>query len=170
MKIDSIYTPSALARTMVDAAGVSLGAGHLIADFAAGSGELLIAAHERWPLAQIVATDINPTETQFLKRKNNSWQIGRCDFLNPKSRNGSLILRRLIGKITLVILNPPFSCRGGKKVVASTSGISVKCSVGLAFVVNSIDYLTVGGTLVVILPLGSLFRRGTLRRGNCSEN
>lgn len=156
MKIDSIYTPSALARAMVDAAGVSLGAGHLIADFAAGSGELLNAAQSKWPLAQIVATDIDSTEARFLRVKNNGWQIGICDFLDPKSRNGSSILRRLVGKTKLVILNPPFSCRGGKKVVASASAISVKCSVGLAFVVNSIDYLAAGGPLVAILPLGSL--------------
>lgn len=157
MKIDSIYTPSALARTMVDAAGVSLGAEHLIADFAAGSGELLNAAQSKWPLAQIVATDIDSTEARFLRGKNNGWQIGICDFLDPKSRNGSSILRRLVGRTKLVILNPPFSCRGGKKVVASASAISVKCSVGLAFVVNSIDYLAAGGALVSILPLGSLF-------------
>jgi len=130
MKIDCIYTPSALAREMVDAAGVCLNGGHLIADFAVGSGELLIAACERWPLASIVATDIDRVETQLLKKQNSGWQIGRCDFLNPKSKNASPILRKLVDRINLILLNPPFSCRGGKRVVAMASGTSVKCSLG----------------------------------------
>jgi len=155
-KIDSIYTPSAVAHFMVDSAGVMLGAKDLVADFAAGSGELLIAAHERWPLAQIVATDISRDETKLLKRKGGNWEIGTCDFLDPKSRNHSQVLRRVLGKTSLVIINPPFSCRGGTRISASASGTWVKCSIGMAFVVNSVDYLATGGTLVAILPSGCL--------------
>ncbi len=155
-KIDSIYTPTAIARVMVDAANISLGEEGFVADFAAGRGELLAAAQGRWPSARITGTDIDASETRFLKRKYSGWQVGRCDFLNPKSRNNSAILRGLIGRTSLVILNPPFSCRGGKRVAASTSGHLVKCSVGMAFVVNSVDYLMARGTLVAILPSGCL--------------
>ena len=61
-----------------------------------------------------------------------------------------------MGQTNLVLLNPPFSCRGGKRVSATARGITVRCSVGLAFVVNSLDYLAEGGELITVLPEGSL--------------
>ena len=56
-----------------------------------------------------------------------------------------------------MLLNPPFSCRGGGgRVSVTVGGATSKCSMGLAFVVNSIDYLSVDGELIAVLPEGSL--------------
>ena len=127
-----------------------------VADFAAGSGELLLAAESLWPMATLVGTDIDSRAVRTLRRVSDNWRIGVCDFLNPRSRQSSLLLRGLIGHTDLALLNPPFSCRGGRRVSATVSGVSSKCSVGLAFVVNSIDYLANGGELIAVLPEGSL--------------
>ena len=104
----------------------------------------------------MVATDIDPQAVRNLRKVSGSWRTGVCDFLNPRSRRSSPVLRSLIERTNLVFLNPPFSCRGGKRVSATIGGTSLKCSMGLAFVVNSIDYLTECGELIAVLPEGSL--------------
>ena len=128
----------------------------VVADFAAGAGELLLAAAAVWPTATLVATDIDSQAVRKLREKSKAWRTGVCDFLNPRSRQGSPLLRSLVGHTNLVLLNPPFSCRGGKRVSATIGNVTWKCSVGLAFVVNSIDYLAEGGELIAVLPAGSL--------------
>ena len=156
--MDRIYTPPYLATLMARAsrAPPNQSEEFIVADFAAGSGELLLAAASLWPMATMVATDIDTRAVRNLREMPDSWRIGVCDFLNPRSRQSSSLLRSLIGHTNLVLLNPPFSCRGGKRVSATIGGLTSKCSVGLAFVVNSIDYLAVGGELVAVLPEGSL--------------
>ena len=128
----------------------------VVADFAAGSGELLLAAATIWPKATMVATDIDRQAVRNLRKVSDGWRTGVCDFTNPRSRQSSPVLRGLYGRTNLVLLNPPFSCRGGEKVSATVAGATSKCSPGLAFVVNSIDYMTEGGELVAVLPQGSL--------------
>ena len=156
--MDRIYTPPYLAALMAKAscARPSHSEEFVVADFAAGSGELLLAAETVWPQATVVATDIDPQAIRNLRKVSDSWRTGVCDFLNPRSRRSSPVLRSLNGRTNLVLLNPPFSCRGGKRVSATIGGVSLKCSVGLAFVVNSIDYLTEYGELIAVLPEGSL--------------
>ena len=128
----------------------------LVADFAAGYGELLLAAAVVWPTATMVATDIDSQAVRKLSQISDNWRTGVCDFLNPRSRRSSPILRSLIGRTNLVLLNPPFSCRGGKRVSATIAGVTSKSSPGLAFVANSFDYIAEGGELIAVLPEGSL--------------
>ena len=128
----------------------------VVADFAAGSGELLFAAETRWPKATVVATDIDPLAVRSLRATSRGWRTGVCDFLNPRSRRSSSLLRSLIGHTDLVLLNPPFSCRGGKRISATSGGVTTKSSLGLAFVANAIDYLADGGELIAVLPEGSM--------------
>lgn len=134
----------------------SQGEEFVVADFAAGPGELLFAAESLWPMASVVATDIDPLAVRKLRALSRGWRTGVCDFLNPRSRRSSSLLRSLMGHTDLVLLNPPFSSRGGKRIPATTGGVTTKCSLGLAFVVNAIDYLADGGELIAVLPEGSM--------------
>ena len=156
--MDQIYTPPYLAALMAKAsrARPSQSEEFIVADFAAGSCELLLAAASVWPTATMVATDIDSRAVCNVRKISNSWRTGVCDFLNPRSRRSSPVLRSLKRRTNLVLLNPPFSCRGGKRISASLGDVSSKCSLGLAFVVNSIEYLTEGGELIAVLPQGSL--------------
>ena len=156
--MDKIYTPPHLASLMAKAShtGPSISARFVVADFAAGTGELLLAAKAMWPAATVVANDTDPQAVRTLRKLSESWRIGACDFLNSRSRRNSSLLRSLLKGVDLVLLNPPFSSRGSTRVSATAGGVTSKCSVGLAFVVNSIDYLTDGGELVAVLPAGSL--------------
>lgn len=156
--MDKIYTPPYLAAMMARASTASpkRGEGFIVADFAAGSGELLLAAATMWPDSTIVATDIDSQAVRDLRMKTEGWLTGICDFTNPRSRNNSPVLRNLNGRTNLVLLNPPFSSRGGVRVSVTAGGSISKCSLGLAFVMNSIDYIAEGGELIAVLPQGSL--------------
>jgi hypothetical protein len=155
-KKDSIYTPASLAASMVDSAGdLSMNPRAPVVDFAAGHGELLQAARNRWPEADFVATDIDRRAVKLLKL-DGRWRVASCDFLNPRSRIRCSVLKELRSSAGLILLNPPFSCRGGTRVLASASDVGIPCSIGLAFVVNSVDYLAAGGVMVTVLPSGSL--------------
>ena len=156
--MDRIYTPPCLAALMAQAstASPSESGEFVVADFAAGSGELLLAAASVWPKATMVATDIDSRAVRNLRRVSGSWRTGVCDFMNPRSRQNSPVLRSLDRRTNLVLLNPPFSCRGGERLSVTVGGATSKCSMGLAFMVNSIDYLAVGGELIAVLPEGSL--------------
>ena len=120
--MDQIYTPPYLAALMAKAsrARPSQSEEFIVADFAAGSGELLLAAASVWPTATMVATDIDSRAVCNVRKISNSWRTGVCDFLNPRSRRSSPVLRSLKRRTNLVLLNPPFSCRGGKTDICLT--------------------------------------------------
>ena len=127
-----------------------------VADFAAGRGELLRAARERWPSAEIIAVDLNTRAVAKLRRKNPNWRVGRCNFLDPASRKRTPVLTELQGQLSLVVLNPPFSYRGGCRYSASFDGSRVTCGPAMAFVLASLPYLRPDGDLLAVLPAGLL--------------
>lgn len=126
----------------------------IIADFAAGDGNLLTAAQERWPDATIIATDLSARKVRSLCHRFPHWQVDTCDFLRAASK--SSLLSTMINKIDVILLNPPFSCRGGRRYVVSVSEEPVHCSIALAFVLSSVPLLADGGQLIAILPAGCL--------------
>ena len=128
----------------------------LIADFAAGEGDLLRVAEAKWPNAEIVAADIDSATAKRLRRKNAGWSIGVANFLDAESRSRSRVLRRVKGKVDLLLLNPPFSCRGGKKVSVEVEDQNLDCSIAMAFVLLGIEYLRKGGEIRAVLPAGSV--------------
>lgn len=139
---------------MVRSAG-NIGYG-FIADFAAGGGELLTAAMSLWPKRRFVATDISTRCVSSLCRREPKWLSGRCDFLLSTSRERCRPLKAVEGKVSLVLLNPPFSYRGGKYWIATVGSRSVRCSLALAFVITSLKYLARRGKIVAVLPAGCL--------------
>ena len=128
----------------------------LVADFAAGNGDLLRVARARWPRCRIVATDIDDSRIRALRRDHSDWMVGKCDFLNPTSRRMCRLLQDVRGRVSLVLLNPPFSCRGNKRFSAFANGQEILCSRAMAFVLTSVDFLSPRGRLAVILPAGCL--------------
>ena len=152
--IDEIFTPSHLANDLVELATASGRGLGVVADFAAGEGALLRAALQRQPSLEVVALDISPTTVRKLQTTNPSWQVGSCDFLNPRSRASSLVLRRNRGRVSTALLNPPFSCRGGHREQVSLGGKCLTCSVAMAFILTAVDYLAPNGQIVAVAPRG----------------
>lgn len=150
---DQFFTPRYVARRLVSFFRSETQS--CIADFAAGDGELLRAAMEKWPNARYVATDVDDSCVATLRRNHPAWDVGKCDFLNQRSRRASRLLRDMVGTARLVLLNPPFTCRGNQTERVETQLDTVRCSVSMAFVLHAIPYLSPTGRLVAVLPASS---------------
>jgi predicted RNA methylase len=152
--VDHFYTPTSVAIRMVQC--VSSTKISLIADFAAGYGELLRAGQSHWPGVPCIATDINKQVISKLRREESRWLIGNCDFLNPNSRRLCRALPNALGRVSVVLLNPPFSCRGARHYQVDFNESKIRCSLALAFVLESLPFLAPEGELVALLPVGCL--------------
>ena len=150
--MDTHYTPSAIAKSLV--AAVSHLKPRLIADLAAGKGHLLFEAEHFWPSATILATDIDHNAIVHLANIRPSWKIGRCDLRNARSRSSCQALRNTLASVCLLLLNPPFSCRGGTRYSVHTSQGHISASAGLSFLILATHYLAKDGNIVSILPYG----------------
>lgn len=152
LKADSFYTPRFIAETLVNHARVSRV--EWICDFAAGAGELLKAARSRWPNANIAAFDINKHVVGQLKRWHRDWRIEAHDFFGDES--ASPLLNEIKGKVSLCVLNPPFSHRGAGRTDVKMDDACIRCSFGIAFIIRALRFLAPAGELLCILPQGSL--------------
>lgn len=152
MSVDQYFTPARIAAAMVSP--FRSREESLVADFAAGNGDLLMAARTRWPGCGILATDLDDSRVRMLRQSQPDWLVGKCDFLRQVSRRKSAILRQAEGKVSLVLLNPPFSCRGNERVRAMLEEQEILCSRAMAFVIDSIPYLSPAGRLAAVLPAG----------------
>ena len=152
--IDEIFTPSHLANELVELATARRRELGVVADFAVGDGALLRAAVQRQPSLEVVGLDIRRTTVHKLQALNSSWQIGSCDFINPRSRASSPVLRRNRGRVSTALLNPPFSCRGARREQVSLGDKRLTCSIAMAFILTAVDYLTPDGQIIAVAPRG----------------
>ncbi len=147
--MDAIYTPPELAQFLASA--TSLVSPAAIADFAAGDGALLRAAAERWPDARLFGSDIDETAVLSVGAG-----IARCDAkVHDLLADGN---DSALGNQTfnLILLNPPFSCRGNTRFQAGFAGQIYSASKALAFVARALKYLAIDGELIAILPASVL--------------
>ncbi|MBN8600341.1 MAG: N-6 DNA methylase [Planctomycetes bacterium] len=147
---DQFFTPKNLAFAAVRAAKIRKV--QIVADFAAGHGDLLAAAIDRWPSCQIFANDIDPLCARTLRKLKSIHSVSCCDFLDERSRKASKILKSLLNACDIVLLNPPFSGRGSAACIAESRAGRIRCSRAFAFVLTAFDYLKMGGELIAILP------------------
>src|SRR4051812_11851320 len=125
MKNDRHYTPGAVAERLVSAARCRLV--RTVADFAAGTGDLLRAGSRRWPAAKFIGIDTDPRALAELRRANATWKSTRANFLNPRLISARL-KRMRVRTVDLVLLNPPFSARKVKTVeVVLPDKAKIKC-------------------------------------------
>ena len=155
MTLDEHYTPSELAKIAVR--HLSVWRPQIVADMSAGEGSLLLEAGRRWPSARIVATDIDAGAVRRLAQMDRErWTVGRCNLFADKSRSACGVLRKIQGKVDALLLNPPFSCRGGSYRIVPTPEGAVRSSPAMAFLLVSLRYLSPRGEAVAILPAGAV--------------
>ena len=152
--VDIHYTPSAVAKSLVQAARDLRP--EFIADLAAGRGDLLFEAERVWPRATFVATDIDGRAIRRLARLRPSWIVGRCDLRNRQSRAGCRALKKVLNSACLLLLNPPFSCRGGTRFLVETSDDSIYASTAMSFLLLASKYAADRGHIISVLPFGCL--------------
>ena len=124
----------------------------LIADLAAGNGDLLIEAERVWPKATFVATDIDRRAIRRLARLRPSWTVGRCDLRNARSRGSCQALNQLLQSACLMALNPPFSCPGGTRFRVQTPDGPLHASTAMSFLLLAASYVGAGGHMISVLP------------------
>jgi len=120
-----------------------------IGDFACGNGSLLELAP--FPNKLVYGLDIDPSVITALRSRYPEWHLCSGDFLNPCLQT-QRFLHELVGALDMIVLNPPFSCRGGTKEYVYVDGKDVGCSKSLAFVLKSMPFLKEKGSLMAILP------------------
>lgn len=152
--MDNHYTPTAVAKSLV--AAVHDLEPRLIADLAAGRGDLLLEAERKWPTSTFAAADIDSRSIRHLARMRPSWMVGHCDLRNPRSRSSSRMLRELHHSACLILLNPPFSCRGGTKYSVKLQDQYVSAGTAMSFLLTAMKYASENGHIASIMPLGCL--------------
>lgn len=152
--IDQHFTPAWLADLVADALPSTVHG--LAIDPAAGSGALL-ASLERRGQSQLhpVAMDIDPVVVAGLRDAHPGWTISAADSLNPRSRAASRAWQasRSMG-VEVVLLNPPFSYRGGPSTSISFGQFTGRLSPAARFVAMAIEDLRPRYGIVGILPNG----------------
>ena len=153
--MDSYYTPNEIAKEMVNS--IKDLNPDLIADFAVGNGALLKVASEKWASAKFVANDIDPSVVKELKTNFPSWMTCSRDFFDSQLVLNCRVLSKIKKKVSLILLNPPFSCRGGVVKIVEINGQNIRCSNAMAFLIKAMEFLSEEGQLVAVLPISSLF-------------
>jgi predicted RNA methylase len=150
MKInDSFYTPSVLAEKLISYA-VSKKF-DTVADFCVGDGELLRAARMMWPDIACFGSDICNNAILKTKQVHPDWQLDQINFLDNSSRQCSSALSKN-PVFDLILLNPPFSCRGGTIHRVEYDQDTFFVSTAMRFLVTALQYLDVNGAMYAILP------------------
>ena len=152
--MDAFYTPVDVANHLVD--GISVNRCRIVADFSCGKGSLLEAFERRNKSRVQIANDIDKTVIREVARAHPKWKMSVVDFLSAQSRRSSSILREIIGKVDVILLNPPFSNKGNTFLIAHISGVEIKCSRAAAFVAAAIPFLSPRGIIRAILPSSTL--------------
>jgi hypothetical protein len=153
-RLDAHYTPEHIAKALV---GAICHEGVRVAfDPAVGSGELLQAGEARWPEAEVVGWDNDAETLRQTQRSHEEWQLAAVDFLSARSRSRSERLRRILGRVDVALVNPPFSCRGNRALVAGFRSEEVRCSTAMSFLITLDRYVALGGVIAALLPAGCM--------------
>jgi methylase of polypeptide subunit release factors len=151
---DAHYSPPAIAAAVADQLDLRSIDRPTVIDFAVGQGALLHAVRRRFPNAALHGTDISQATVRLLRETQPAWCVGRCDFLSARSRAASALARAGVC-YDAVVLNPPFSYRGGARRKVRLGEAEFEGSPAAAFVSLATSYVE-HGEVVAVLPAGSL--------------
>lgn len=150
---DSYYTPPLLADKLVGFIASSQISRAV--DFCVGNGDLLKAVAKRYGDAELYGTDISDDALTKLSKDCPSWHLGRCDFRKDNSIDKVTFLIK--GKFDLIVLNPPFTCKGSVVESITFEGIEYRVSTAMLFLMRALKYLASNGGLYAILPISCVY-------------
>lgn len=150
---DSYYTPSLLADKLT---------GYVIAkhvrtaiDFCVGDGDLLKAVARRYKNVKLYGTDISDDAIEKLSCDCPEWHLAQCDFRDDKCLEK---VNFLTGKkFDLIMLNPPFTCKGSIIEQIEFEGEEYKVSTAMYFLIRALRFLNDNGGLYAILPISCVY-------------
>lgn len=145
---DNFYTPIELAdklASLIIEDGIKT-----VIDFCVGNGDLLKAVQRKFPNVECFGTDIAIEAIEPLRESQPAWKLEVCDFsVTERFDELSDFNQR---KYDLIVLNPPFTCKGSSICKIEFEDISYKVSTAMMFVTNALKYRADDGVLYAILP------------------
>ena len=154
---DRHYTPSWLADQLAEL--VPPRAKHVV-DLSAGGGALLEAVERRLPEARLAAADIDANAVSALRNRHPAWVISRANSLDPASYRSSAAFRRQLRGYDAAVLNPPFSYRGGARLVVRHAGKDFRVAPATAFIAHALSWVQSTGVIAAIVPTNVMNVRG----------
>ena len=150
---DSYYTSTPLAKKLISYVADK----HFssVADFCVGDGELLRAAQSIWNNIDCYGVDISPEVISELKVVHPKWFVKECDFTNSSARKKCKITNNKL--YDLIVLNPPFTCKGSTINKVIFNGEEYRASTAMMFVVEALQYIHKNSILLAILPISCAY-------------
>ncbi len=150
--VDSYYTDSVLADKLVGYIPADIEI-HNVVDFCVGGGELLNAALRRYSHLQCTGVDSDLSAIEKLRIDCPHWKLIHEDFLNHEQISNEISDK----KFDLILLNPPFSCKGSQIKKCVFDSVEFKTSTSMTFVLNALKYLSKDGIMLCILPISVIY-------------
>ncbi|WP_084541312.1 N-6 DNA methylase [Nocardioides alkalitolerans] len=150
---DAFYTPDVLAQKVLTAATIRPSS---VMDPAVGDGSLLRAAMSTWPDVRVYGLDIDLGQIARTRTRYPDWTLEQVDMFSERSRAASATWKSTGANIDLVVLNPPFSYRGGQSKRVSYDGSDYALTPASTFVAQSMTRLAPSGEVLAVLPAGIL--------------
>lgn len=146
---DAYYTPDGLATRLLN---YVVGEPRTAVDFCVGDGGLLKATEQRFNDITCFGIDISEEVIDGLATRQPSWRLSQCDFRDAEALARIPFLQG--ASFDLIVLNPPFTCRGSsiEKVMIKEEEYHV--STAMSFLVGALPYLSERGTVYAIMPAG----------------
>jgi tRNA1(Val) A37 N6-methylase TrmN6 len=152
--VDQFFTPGWLAMRMAEALPAEVRA---VGDFAAGHGALLRAVADRFgDQVRLLAFDRDPMVVRHLRRVYPQWNVGRIDLFSSRSRASSRLWSDRSLELDAVVLNPPYSYRGGETRQTVVAGEIVRSTPASLFLAVALEKLRPGGTLLAVMPASAM--------------
>lgn len=145
---DEFYTPIELAEELTSL--IVEDNIKTVIDFCVGDGDLLKAVQKKMPNVECYGTDIADVAIEILRKSQPTWHLEICDFSNTKSFDELADLCNR--KYDLIVLNPPFTCKGSSICKIEFENITFNVSTAMMFVANALKYRADNGVLYAILP------------------
>lgn len=150
---DSYYTSTPLAEKLVSYIADRYFTS--VVDFCVGDGELLRAAQSIWNDIKCYGIDISHEVISELKVTHPTWFVNECDFTDSSAREKCKITQN--NQYDLVLLNPPFTCKGSTINKVMFNDEEYRVSTAMMFVVEALQYLHDNGILLAILPISCAY-------------
>ena len=149
---DAYYTPAGLASRLLSYA---IDHPRTAIDFCVGDGGLLTAAEEKFPGITCYGVDISDEVIANLKERQPLWSLAHCDFKDGKALAKIPFLKGR--KFDLIVLNPPFTCRGSSINKVFIGDEEYHVSTAMSFLVGALPYLSDNGSIYAILPITCVY-------------
>lgn len=154
-ELDAYYTPAAIARKLISYLPADVSGAVL--DPTVGDGALLNAVHHRYKgHVPLLGMDINENALRTLRRERPSWCLSKANSLNGQSRRASAAWQKARLELDAVVMNPPFSHKGGGGAWVEFGSFAGYVAPAIHFLIEMISNLNPKHGFYTILPDGAL--------------